>query len=465
MHPTTALQSLWTLANSDPEALERIHFAQTERQLPSMFRIGAAAASSIGAQALAAAEIWRQRAGKPQRVEVDLRHALAMFRSERYLTVDSEPPPDPWSPIAGYYQAGDSRWIQLHTNFPHHRDGVLRVLQCADEREAVASAISHWNASDLDARLADEGLCAAMIRSADEWQAHPQAAAIASLPLFEIERIGDAPPEPIGRGAVADRPLSGVRLLDLSRVIAAPVAGRAFAQHGADVLAISAAHLPNLTPLVIDTGRGKRSARLDLRDAQGLDALRGLIRDADVFLQAYRPGALAARGLSPAALCQLRPGLIHVSLSAYGHTGPWAARRGFDSLVQSATGIAWEEGRAADLRGPGKLPCQALDHSTGYLAAFGAMVALQRRAQEGGSWLVRVSLAQTGQWLRSLGVRPDGILEPDLSAEEVTPWLQATPSPFGLVNAVSPVEQMSETTARFDLPPVPLGTHEPVWRD
>jgi crotonobetainyl-CoA:carnitine CoA-transferase CaiB-like acyl-CoA transferase len=252
-------------------------------------------------------------------------------------------------------------------------------------------------------------------------------------------------------------------VLDLSRVIAAPVAGRTLAQHGADVLAVGAAHLPNIETLVIDTGRGKRSTQLDLRDRSGHTALRELVRGADVFLQAYRPGALAARGLGPQELSDLRPGLIQVSLSAYGRTGPWAQRRGFDSLVQSASGIAFDEGQAAGLATPGKLPCQALDHATGYLAAFGTMTALHRRAREGGSWQVRVSLAQTGHWLRSLGHGESGMTAPDLSAAEVAPWRHTMASAFGLVSAIAPVEQMPLTPPHFDLPPARPGTHAPEW--
>jgi crotonobetainyl-CoA:carnitine CoA-transferase CaiB-like acyl-CoA transferase len=478
MTPTTLLASLWTQARCAPQALERARLIGADPELPSIFHTGAIACASIAAQALAAAEIWRLRTGRGQQVEVAMRQALAMFRSERFLRVDGKPLADPWSPIAGYYQAGDGRWIQLHTNFPHHRDGVLRVLQCADSREAVEQAISRWRADELDQRLADEGLCAALIRTPEEWRAHPQAAALDSLPLFEIERIGDAPPERVGmygtlgtlgthgrNDSEATRPLQGVRVLDLSRVIAAPVAGRTLAQHGAEVLAIGAAHLPNIAPLVIDTGRGKRSALLDLRNPAEREVLNGLVRESDVFLQAYRPGALAARGFSHEALAALRPGLIQVTLSAYGHAGPWAGRRGFDSLVQSATGIAWAEGRAAGLDKPGKLPCQALDHATGYLAAFGAMVALQRRAVEGGSWLVRVSLAQTGRWLQSLGKVEGGLLPParEFDAGEIAGWMQSTVSPFGRVAAIAPVERMSETMPRFDLPPVPLGTHAAAW--
>ncbi len=457
-----ALHSFWQLGDGDPAALEAVTFSDTGLQLPSVFPVGVLAAASIAAQALGAAEIWKLRSGQRQQIAVSMRRALTMFRSERYLTVDGKPPAEIRSPLTGYFQAGDGRWIQLHTNFPHHRDGVLRVLQCEGNFAAVAAAIKAWNAAELDARLAQEGMCAALIRSRQEWQAHPQAVAIAGLPLLEILRIGDAPAEAFDK-ADASRPLSGVRVLDLSRVIAAPVAGRTLAQHGADVMAISAAHLPNIAPLVIDTGRGKRSAQIDLRMEAGKEKLLDLVRDADVFLQAYRPGSLAGLGLSPEELCKLRPGLIQVSLSAYSHAGPWATRRGFDSLVQSATGIAHEEGEAAGLAEPGKLPCQALDHATGYLAAFGAMIALKRRAEQGGSWLVRVSLAQTGRWLQSQARLPSAQAIAELTPQEIAASLQITESPFGQVSAVAPVEQMSVTPAGFDKPPVPLGTHQASW--
>ena len=469
MQPDHLLRHLWHLAQADPSTLGNVRFTTTDRSLPSSFHVGPVAAATIAAQALAAAQLWQLRSGTSQAIEVDQRRALAMFRSERYLTLNGQPPKDPFSPLFGYYATRDGRWIQLHTNFPQHHHGVLRLLSCADSREAVAAAILQRNAPDLEQQLADANLCAAWVRTPEEWQAHPQAAAIAALPLFEIERIGDAPPEPLrplvahSSTSAALRPLTGVRVLDLSRVIAAPVAARTLAQHGAEVLAIGAAHLPNIESLVIDTGRGKRSAQIDLRDASGQATLRELVRGADVFLHAYRPGALAARGFDAQALCALRPGLIQVSLSAYGHAGPWATRRGFDSLVQSATGIAFDEGRAAGLATPGRLPCQVNDHATGYLAAFGAMIALHRRALEGGSWQVRVSLAQTGHWLRSVGRVADGMLAPDLNADEVAPWRHTMDSPFGRISAIAPVEQMALTPPRFDLLPVPPGSHAPAW--
>ncbi|WP_144111932.1 CoA transferase [Paraburkholderia sp. BCC1886] len=462
MTPELALKQLWTLAGCDPTALHALSFSGAEPGLPSVYHVGALASATIGATGLAAAEYHRLRTGRRQSVGVEMRRALASFRSERYLRINDGPPPALRDPIMGFYETRDGGWIQLHTNFPHHLQGVLKVLGASNDHASVVQAIRGWDGATLDQALADAGLCAALIRSPDEWAAHEQAQAIASLPLFEIERIGDAPAEPPRRDD-ASRPLAGVRVLDLSRIIAGPVAGRALAQHGADVLMINGPHLPNIAPLVIDNSRGKRSAVLDLRDAAQRERLLGLVRDADVFLQAYRPGALAARGLSPEALAQVRPGIVYVSVCAYSHAGPWAQRRGFDSLVQSASGIAWTERRAAGWDEPKHLPCQALDHATGYLAAFGAMVALARRATEGGSWHVRVSLAQTGRWLQSFGLIEDGWKAPDVGIDDVRDCLGTVQSEFGSVLGVLPAEQMEETPAYFGLPPSRVGAHDASW--
>ena len=462
MTPELALKHIWMTAQCDPTALRSVSLPGTDPGLPSVYRVGALAQATIAASGLAAAEYHRLRTGRRQHVTVEMRRALASFRSERYLRIDDGPPPALRDPVMGFYATRDGRWIQLHTNFPHHLEGVLKVLGCANDRAAVAEAIRGWDGATLDQTLADAGLCAALIRTPDEWAALDQAKAIAGLPLFEIERIGDAPVEP-PREAGAERPLAGVRVLDLSRIIAGPVAGRALAQHGAEVLMVNGPHLPNIAPLVIDNGRGKRSAVIDLRDATGRETLNGLVSDADVFLQAYRPGALTARGFGPEELARVRPGIVYVSVCAYGHKGPWAARRGFDSLVQSASGIAFTEREAAGWDEPKHLPCQALDHATGYLAAFGAMAALARRATEGGSWHVRVSLAQTGRWLQSFGLLPDGWKAPDVSIDDVRDCLGSVQSEFGRVLGVLPAERLEETPARFDLPPARIGAHEAKW--
>ena len=305
--PTDAfstLEKLWNLAGCDPAALERVTLTGADPILPTDFKIGTAASAVIAAGALAASEIWRLRTGREQSVAVDLRAAVAAFRSERYLRVESQPDLHLRDPIFGFYLAGDGRWIQIHSNLPHHHEGALKILGCEDTREAAAAAVAKWTAGDLENTFAAAGLPTGMVRSRPEWQAHPQGLAVAGLPLLEIVKIGEAPPEPPGAGP---RALSGIRVLDLTRVIAGPICGRTIAGYGADVLNVSSKHLPNLLGLVIDTGLGKLSASLDLRQADDADRLRALVRDCDVFCQSYRPGALARLGLGPEEMARLRP--------------------------------------------------------------------------------------------------------------------------------------------------------------
>jgi crotonobetainyl-CoA:carnitine CoA-transferase CaiB-like acyl-CoA transferase len=389
-----------------------------------------------------------------------MRHAAAEFRSERYLRVDGQPAPDPWDKIAGLYPCGDGGWVRLHTNFPHHRDGVLALLGCEYDRAAVAAALQGWKAQDVEDAAAERGLVATMLRSFDEWDAHPQGQAVAALPVFTIERIGAAPAEPL---APAGRPLSGVRVLDLTRIIAGPVGGRTLAAHGADVLLVTSPKLPAIPSLVIDTGRGKRSCQLDLTVGADRGRLKALLAEADVFVQGYRPGGLAQLGFGAEEAAALRPGIVYVSLSAYGHVGPWAGRRGFDSLVQTASGLNVAEAQAAGRRDPLALPAQALDHAAGYLIALGAIAALHRRATEGGSWHVRVSLAQAGHWLRGLGRVADGfaVADPDLAA--VQDLLGDYQSGFGRLRTVRHAAQLARTPAYWERPAVPLGTDAPGW--
>jgi hypothetical protein len=299
-----------------------------------------------------------------------------------------------------------------------------------------------------------------MMRSHDEWSALPQAKALAALPVVTIEKIGDAAPK---RWPAGDRPLAGLRVLDLSRVIAGPVAGRTLAVHGADVLLISGADLPAIPWLTIDTGRGKLSAFLDLKRDEGREGLKELLAEADIFSQGYRPHALADLGFSPDDAARINPGIISVSLSAYGHVGPWAERRGFDSLVQTTTGFNRAEGQAADIDGPKELPAQILDHVTGYLMAFGAMMAKARQSREGGSWHVRVSLAQTGQWLWALGRIADGFKKEDLKGEAIKPFVEQALSGFGPLQAVRHAAELSKTPAFWSRPATPLGSHPPQW--
>ena len=458
--PREILTDLWTSVGGDPSALDAVTLTGEEPQLPSSFRVAAAALASIAATGLAAAQLWKLRSGQSQDVAVDMRHAVVECRSERYLRVDGKPPPPAWDAIAGIYRTRDQRFVRLHTNFRHHRDAVCQLLNCKPERDEVQAALMQWDGEAYETAAYASGCVVAMMRSHQEWSDLPHAGALAALPLLSIEKIGEAAPRPWPRG---DRPLAGLRVLDLSRVIAGPVAGRTLAVHGADVLLISGPDLPASPWLTIDTGRGKLTSFVELKSEQGRDSLRDLLASADIFSQGYRPQALAALGFSPQDAARISPGIVYVSLSAYGHAGPWAERRGFDSLVQTATGFNHAEGQAAGVDGPKELPAQMLDHATGYLMAFGAMIAKARQSREGGSWHVRVSLARTGRWLWNLGRVADGFKTEDLKGETVQPFIEEIPSGFGPLRSVSHSAALSKTPAFWARPAMPLGSHPAEW--
>ena len=455
MSPADAVAALWHSAALPHDALCRLTLTGREPILPSSFALGTAAQASLAASGLAAAELWRLRDRNEQQVAVDMHAAVAEFMSERLMRVDGQPPPDPWDSIAGLYQTSDG-WVRLHTNFAHHRDGVLRLLGCRADRAAVAAALLSRSAIPFEDEAAAAGLCVTALRTTGQWLATPQGRAVSDTPV-RIEQIGDAPVQPLPPG---DRPLSDVRVLDLTRIIAGPAATRTLAAHGAEVLLVTSPNLPSIPSLVIDTGRGKRSASLDLRQATGRDMLVDLLRGADVFVQGYRPGGLAALGFSPAQVAELRPGIVTASLTAYGDEGPWAGRRGFDSLVQTSSGFNADERDAAGDHKPRPLPCQALDHASGALLAFGVQVALHRRATVGGSWHVRVTLAATGKWIRSLGRVSDGFA---VGAPGFEDQLETVPSGFGTLTAVRHAVELSETQPFWSHPSVPLGTDRAGW--
>jgi hypothetical protein len=366
--------------------------------------------------------------------------------------------PVSWDPLAGHYPTRDGRVMFLHTNHPHHREGALRISGASEgTRDALAEAVAKWDGLEIEKAIADGGCVGGLVRSREEWNAHPHGIAMAKLPLLDIVKIGEAPPRPLPK---SDRPLSGVRVLDLTRVLAGPTSGRVLAENGAEVLHIAAPHLPYQTEILMDTGHGKACAWIDLRDPAGIATLEDLVREADVFTQGYRPGTLAARGFSPERVAALRPGIVCVSICAYGHDGPWSSRRGFDSIVQNVTGLSATQGSLAQ---PRNLPVQALDYIAGYLAALGAMVALARRAEQGGSWLVRVSLVQVAHWIASLGQIDGAAGMKELPEAELTALLMESDGPFGRLRHLKPVVQLSETPAFYARPAEPLGSSPARW--
>ena len=433
--------------------------------LPTSFRIGDTSTAALSAVGLAVSDLWEFKTGRKQRVSVDARRATASLRSGKYMQMDGAGVSTERNMVMGTYPTKDGRWSYLHCNFPNHRAAALSVLGVNEDRDEVTKAVAKWDAFDLEEAIIEARGAGGMVRSMEEWAIHPQAAAIASLPLMDIVKIADSPPEPLPEGS---RPLSGVRVLDLTRVLAGPTCARTLAEHGADVMKITAGHLPNIGYQEYDTGHGKLNATLDLRDGRQMETLRELVRQTDVFSQGYRPGTLGGRGLSPEELADLRPGIVYISLSAFSHEGPWASRRGFDTVVQTVSGITQRQGELfpGAIPGPQFYPVSAIDYLTGYLMAFGGIVALNKRIHEGGSWLVRISLAQVGRWLVSQGEIPETQLK-DMAAEftpeEIASWLMVSETPMGNLGHLSPVIGLSESAPRWSRPSVPLGYHDPVW--
>ena len=458
MNPRQALADLWQCAALPEDALGLADLTGSDPVYPSSFAVGTAAQSTVAAAALAACELGHARGAPRQQVRVDMTHAAAECLG--WFSLDGRVP-DPWDKFSGLYRTADG-WVRVHANFAHHRDAALRLLRLnatTATREDAERAMLTWASLDFEQAAADAGGVATALRTFAQWDATPQAQALARQPLIAFERVGEATPLVLPPLRDDQRPLTGLRVLDLTRILAGPVGGRALAGYGADVMLVNAPHLPNIESIA-DTSRGKRSAHVDLRTAEGRAALDDLLATTHVFVQGYRPGALQALGCGAEALAARRPGIVCVSLSAYGHEGPWAARRGFDSLVQTAMGFNDAEGAAAGGGKPRPLPMQILDEATGYLIALGASAALLRQQREGGSWHVRVSLARTGLWLRELGRVQGGftIAKPDLA-----PYLETTASGFGELVALRHSAQLSRTPAGWDRPSMPPGSDPPRW--
>jgi crotonobetainyl-CoA:carnitine CoA-transferase CaiB-like acyl-CoA transferase len=441
-----------------------VEFIGADPVLPLSLRVGEAGAAAIAASGVAAAALWQLRTGRRQSVSIEIDAAAAAMRSANYLELQPAPGREPPVPRVirnhDIYETTDRRWLYLHREFAHHRSRIAELLKCADQPEALAAAVRNWRGEDLEEAVFERGACAGLERTYDEWDLSEQGGVVAGQPLLSISRLGNSPAETLPAG---ERPLSGIRALDLTRVLAGPTCARTLAEHGADVLRIAATQLPNNERHTIDTGHGKRSTALNLDQERGLEQLRSLTRTADVFSQSYRPGSLAARGFSFESVAALRPGIVYVSLSAFGPVGPWRGRRGFDTLVQTVSGISDEY--ALDGK-PRLLPVSALDYITGYLAAFGVMVALRRRAEEGGSYHVEVSLAQTGRWLCGQArCSPDqvALAPPDLPPDRIAALSSTTETPFGRLRHLAPAVRLSETPARWERPAVPLDHDLPQW--
>ena len=429
--------------------------------LPSVFAVSELAADAVACAGAAAAAFIQARFDVRPQVQVDRRLASFWFAS----TIS----PQGWKldpdrdAVTGDYATQDG-WIRLHANAHHHRAAALNVLGVTLEASQqdpalVAAAIAKWSAEALEQAIVDEGGCAARMRSLNEWAAHPQGIALQGQPLIEHPQLAArqprsghlpspaqgspagscGPASPGGHTAKSNaaralaehatraRPLQGIKVLDLTRVLAGPVCTRFLAGLGADVLRIDPSWWQE-AGLEPETTVGKHCATLDLRSEAGLARLRELISQADVLVHGWRPGAMPGLGLDDAARRALNPDLVDVSLDAYGWAGPWQGRRGFDSLVQMSTGIAHEGMVRRGTTRPTPLPVQALDHATGYMLACAALRGLARRLTHGVATTAKASLVQTAHMLIA-GPRPkdEDLLAPLADADyadriEHTSW-------------------------------------------
>lgn len=367
---------------------------------------------------------------------IDAEHVALAARSERYARMDGAAPAAMFAPLSRFWRPANG-WIRLHANYGWHRERALAVLRCDERPEAVAASVLGWSTEALEDALAASGALGFGVRTPQEWQEHPQGRAVAAQPLIN-STLGAGP----GRSAGAGRGAHGVRVLDLTRVIAGPVATRTLAGWGASVLRLDSPELPEIPAQTVDTLSGKRSALLDISRPWGRRRLEQLLAEADVLAQGYRPGALARYGLDPVELAERHPHLSVVSVSAWGQDGPWAQRRGFDSLVQCPTGIAAIEGAGG---APGALPAQVLDHATGYLAAAAALLSLAGVQRGEPPRAFRLSLAQTARWLTTA----------KRAARDSEREVQVEPYLVTLSGRARPVQVVK--------PPGQAGDLEPCW--
>lgn len=423
-----AMISAWEALGGAREALDALRVRGEDEILAGPLPCGSAAVASVGAALLAARELAIARGADVREVSLDRADVQASVTSERHVRVDGRPVGARFAPLSRWLRTADG-WVRIHGNYPHHKAALMRALEITSEDPEGAEAAALGRAAEeLEEAVFSEGGCAAALRSPVQWRAHPAGEVIAGRGLLDYSRFGESARR-LGRVERASQAASGVRVLDLTRVIAGPVAGRTLAALGADVLRLDAPDAVELDLHVLDTAVGKRSARLDLRTPDGQEQLERLLAQADVVLQGYRPGALARLGLDPERLAIAHPHLAVVSLSAWGEDGPWGNRRGFDSLVQAGAGIATTV-TAPGADTPGRLPAQLLDHGTGQLAAAAALLCLERRERGEGGAHTRLALARTAGWL--LG------LPRETARPETKPASTARTVSFGDVTLVAP---------------------------
>lgn len=445
-----------------------IEFAGMDPVVPSRYRPGLASAVALAANAVGIEKIWRMRGGRQQSIGIDLRRAAVPgLRTVSYLRRDGHPLQlsRPASENKVFFPTLDGRQMYLlrHAFYHEHFSRLLTFLDCSSATQSIERAVARWKADELEEALAEAKGIGAIARTREEWLESPQGQHLLTRTPVEIVKIGDGPAMPFEAG---ERPLSGIRVVDMGHVLAGPVVSRQLAEQGAEVLHISAPHQPDPNHIVIDTGLGKRSAFVNLDSPGELARFVELIAGSDVFAHSWRPGSLDSRGLSPEALSKIRPGIIYVSVSCYGYDGPWASRAGYDPLGQVVSGLAVGEGSPDEPKLASTFTLN--DYLAGYLGAAGVTSALLRRAREGGSYHVKVSLTSCSMWLQELGQLPreewpDGPRGIQALPRPAADELTVSNSVFGAIEHPVPIIRYSETQGRWDLPPEPAGASPLAW--
>jgi len=449
----------------------RIDFEGEDPIVPSVFRLAAAAGIGLAAKSVAMAALWRARGGEGQDIQLDLRrapHRLCPFYDRKWELLNGYPPrntADPDSPFTlSFFEAGDGRWVMPLNLYPKLKTGALRLLRCNPDTDAVAAAIRGWNAADLEREAAKAGVVMPMLRSVEEFLEEAQyREVLKALPLIEIEKIGEADPVPFTPGAQA--PLDGIRALGMARVIAGAGTGRALALHGADVLNLWRPSDFESELLYATANVGVRSATIDPGSNEGAQRVRALLGEADVFYANRRLGFLDRYGLSPAQAAATRPGIVHATVSLHGQTGPWADRPGFDQSAGCVTGVMTLEGAPDAPKLPPILVVN--DYLAAWLLTTGIVAALMRRAREGGSWRVHVSLTRLSLWLYGLGVFDKAYAHATAGSGGAHAYLDpetfSAQTPCGLYQGVTDQVRMSRTPGAYRTVLVPKGSSPAAW--
>ncbi|MER8089945.1 CoA transferase [Streptomyces sp. NPDC087532] len=458
----------------------KITFIGSDPVVPSIMRLGAVPALGMTAKSVALATLWRHRGGEGQDITMDLRrapHRLCPFYDKKWELLNGYPggtPSDPANPLGfDFYQARDGRWVMPLNPYPKIKSHVYKLLRTWPEKQAVADAIAKWNAADLEQAGDEIGVVMPMLRTTEEFLREPAYEYIAQEPLIKIEKIGDSEPEPLT--AAVDQPLSGVRALGMGHIIAGAGVGRDLAQHGADVLNIWRPNELEHDSTYNSANVGVRSTTIDPYGPEGQAKIHQLLRDADLFYANRRPGYLEKIGLSAEEAAAIRPGIIHLSFSLAGETGPWAQRVGFDQTAGALSGIMLmegEDGVAAKPTSTPGLPYISVvnDYVLSWLATTGALAALMRRATDGGSYHVTLNLTRVATWILSLGVfdrtyAHEIALNPDPTSPHayLDPDTFTADTPCGHYQGVTDQVIMSRTPGRFHNVLLPRGSSAPVW--